>query len=710
MPLPTPQNLKPHSSLIPYPFSLITFPAALLLIALHALLALSAASTKSTTFDEPIHFIGGYSYWTYNDYRIHAENGNLSQRIIALPSALSSSIPPGMENDPYWQAGSGYPVAWSYLFTLKADPDTLIFRGRAMVTLASCALALLVFLAAKRLSGPLGGLIALAAYALHPAILANASLMTSDLLAALAFALSTCALWACLHHLTPWRLLGLTTAAASMALIKFSFPLFFPIALALIAITLYRNKPWLISLPKFHRRLTTRRHRATAALAMSLAVTLGVFVLIWAAYGFRYQATSPSLQSAGGLLFQLNPLLLELGSKGKILAFFADHHLLPEAFLYGMAHVLKFSEGRYTLLSGQYFQSGSPWFYPASLFYKTPLPLLALLPLALIGLLALRTRRLRVTLYHASPWLCLATLYMAAAILSPVNLGIRHILPAITAITILLGFAAASFTPTSLPHRLTRHLPLFTKALTLLLCLALTYESIKTWPNYIPYFNPLAGPPNLRYRQFSDSNLDWGQDLPDLTSWARLNLIDLNPNNRSATIPGPLHLSYFGSARASFYDVPAISLQSYFPQPDQPPLPNLYSPGVYAISATRLMVFPSEFGPAWSDYLDNAYVERRNFFDRFFKTAPNSPQRAQIQGALTRDQIGIALQEYETLRFSRFCAFLRHREPFHQINHSILLYQLSAQDLELFFYGPTPGNGPTIHNQRPENRVDLPIP
>ncbi len=729
---------SPHNSL-PHSHPRLKALCVTLLILLHALLALSAASTKSATFDEPIHLIGGLSYWKYNDYRIHAENGNLAQRIIALPDAILPGVPDGMDQDPHWLRGSGYPVAWRFIFGDNIDHHTLVLRGRIMVTLASGLLALTLFLAAQKLWGPAGAFTTLAAYALHPIILANAAIMTSDLLAALSFILTTWALWACLHKLTPLRLAALIVSAAAMALIKFSFPLFFPIALAIAGITLWRNHPWRIDLPTLPKRATTRTARAAATLALAAAVIAGVWFLVWAAYGFRYQAVSPTLaNNTGGLLFSLDEMLPTLGTPGKILAFFSRWHLLPEAFLYGMAFVFKFSQGRFSLIAGQYFQSGTWWFYPASLFYKTPLPLLALFSITLLGLASIRRRRLIIKLYQAAPWLALALIFMAAAMLSPLNVGVRHILPALAAGLILLGYAAVAYAPR----------PIITKALAFLLCLALLVESATAWPNYIVHFNPLAGPRQNLYRNFSDSNLDWGQDLPALNTWARANIIDYHTPTSSTspsspsptqdtthrtqdspplppsltqdagrrtqdslpspTLRGPLFTSYFGSVPVAAYNLPGQRIQCYLDQPDEALFPVPYAPGIYAISATRLMVFPSAYGPAWSDFLDNAYAERRDFFQRFFSSPSNSPQRAQVQGSLTRNQIGQMLQEFETLRFSRFCAFLRQRQPLHQINGSILIYQVTAEDLERFFLGPTPGNGPVIHNQLPENNVDLP--
>ena len=43
-------------------------------------------------------------------------------------------------------------------------------------------------------------------------------------------------------------------------------------------------------------------------------------------------------------------------------------------------------------------------------------------------------------------------------------------------------------------------------------------ESLWRWPNYLAYFNQLAGGPSHGYRHLVDSSLDWGQDLPALNN------------------------------------------------------------------------------------------------------------------------------------------------------------------------------------------------
>jgi hypothetical protein len=72
----------------------------------------------------------------------------------------------------------------------------------------------------------------------------------------------------------------------------------------------------------------------------------------------------------------------------------------------------------------------------------------------------------------------------------------------------------------------------------------------------------------------SDSNLDWGQDLPLLADWQRRHL------------DRPVFLSYFGAADPSHYGIVyyRISVESQYPDA----MPSTAKKPILAISATML--------------------------------------------------------------------------------------------------------------------------
>ena len=70
-------------------------------------------------------------------------------------------------------------------------------------------------------------------------------------------------------------------------------------------------------------------------------------------------------------------------------------------------------------------------------------------------------------------------------------------------------------------------------------------ESVNIRPNYLAYFNQLAGGPSQGYKHLADSSLDWGQDLPALKKWL---------DGQGLQQPGGsgVYLSYFGTARPEY--------------------------------------------------------------------------------------------------------------------------------------------------------------
>jgi hypothetical protein len=106
----------------------------------------------------------------------------------------------------------------------------------------------------------------------------------------------------------------------------------------------------------------------------------------------------------------------------------------------------------------------------------------------------------------------------------------------------------------------------------MILAVGLALESIIAFPNYIPFFNAIARP--YRFRLLSDSNIDWGQDLPALAEWRRR-----NPTTK-------LYLRYFGTTDPAVYGIDYLNLPGGFWMGPPITWPDTKQPGVIAISTT----------------------------------------------------------------------------------------------------------------------------
>jgi hypothetical protein len=252
------------------------------------------------------------------------------------------------------------------------------------------------------------------------------------------------------------------------------------------------------------------------------------------------------------------------------LALFAlDHHLLPEAYLEGLLFARSASVYRISYLLGRVYTEGHWYYFPFAFLVKTPLATLGALLLAAATPVELR-KDPRPASFLLNPAIVFSLLlFTVTAIISSINIGLRHIFPVYP----LLYVAAAAGLA-----RLHAGRPRFARASFAFLGLALAVETLCSYPNFIPFFNVAAGGSKGGLRLLGDSNLDWGQDLPLLAEWQR--------GNAGRT----LYLAYFGSADPEYYGIHYHNLpQGYLfgPQPARGPVPTT---GVVAISAYNLQL------------------------------------------------------------------------------------------------------------------------
>jgi hypothetical protein len=601
--------------------------AAVALLAVFAWQALSASVQWSHTSDELAHITAGYAYDHFGDYRLQPENGILPQRVHGLaPLALDAKFP---ENEFLWRHSQVWQLGWSFFYEAGNPLGRLLLLARAGSTVFGLGLGLFLYLVARRWYGPAGGLVTLGLFCFCPNFLFHSALATSDVAGTLFLTLAAWACWWQLERRTHITLVvaGLVSGCALTA--KFSGLLVAPIfALLLGADAALRGPPGARG-----RRLAGN----IALIAGNAAIAVAV---IWLLYGFRFQAANTALPPVTEFTWPWAPGLHFAGWKGALIEQALAWHLLPEAYLRGLDYVLASEVARPAFLAGQYSTGGWRMFFPVLFLVKTPVALLlATLVIPILAAIrrgnrdAWRTRLLR--------WLPLAVTALvtwAAALNSTLNIGHRHILAVYPVLFVAAGSLAL------LPGRWW--------LLPLGLCGLQVAESRVIRPHYGAYFNFIGGGPDRAYRLVVDSSLDWGQDLPALSSWLQANR---RPDEK-------LYLSYFGNAWPPHYGVrptiflPAINLVT-------PPLqPYELEPGLYCISATSLAEVYSAFSGPW---------------------------QAAWEQALRND--AVSFEQLARLRFSRLCKYLQSRTPDANAGHSILIYRLDAAELDAALHGPVRG-------------------
>lgn len=627
---------------------------AILLALTHAMLALTATIEKSLTADEIAHLTAGHVYNVRGDYRLQPENGNLTQRWEALPMTLAR-VPLPSVNQPGWPRADVWNYGHAFFYEQGISSEEFIFLGRTMIALVSAATGLLVFFWSRTYFGWRGAFLSLALYAFCPAFLAHGALATSDVIMVFFFLAALWSWWRLLESPGPGRAALSAVVFGLSCVTKFSAVLLLPM-FALCALVWFLDQ----------QRMAGAR-APLARLARLAAVHVGVaWAIIWLFYGFRFSAFAPALaQDAGFYRGDWNWILADLRWKRSVIVFLRDWRVLPEAFLYGFAFVLQFARERAAFLNGAYRTTGWIGFFPYAFLVKTTLPLLGLVALGAIrgGQLAWQRggqSTLRV-LRPFTPLIVLFLVYGVSSLTIHLNIGHRHILPLYPVLFIAAGAFGAWFTARRL----------WPAIFVTMLLLWHIGASWRIRPDYLAYFNSIAGGPENGYRHLVDSSLDWGQDLPGLKTW-------LDRNTHGETV----YLSYFGSGEPDYYGIRAQRLPFIGGFKTFLPWVHL-GPGVYCIGATMLQHVYSARGlqGPWTLELEKEYQRMREFepaFDVYFR---DPAERAKMDQAASPDKWQRARARHDQLRFARLCHYLRARAPDAEVGYSILIYRLSAEEV-----------------------------
>jgi hypothetical protein len=262
-------------------------------------------------------------------------------------------------------------------------------------------------------------------------------------------------------------------------------------ALVLIALRLLgaRARPFRLSLSR-------RAWTAAIAVALTLIVMVGIYGPTRVYLTSADQAPSKALNFLVGSTGALHQLAYRWAARVPVPLGVQE---VPLNFLGVQWHN---DHGHLSFLLGRTGYAGWWYFYPVALAVKTPLVLL-LLGLAGLALLAVRGAR-TADIYQLAPAACFVSILAFCCAYSHINIGVRHVLIAYP----LLAMGAG----TALVEAWRRWPARAVRAVLLALLLAQFGTLVTSYPDYLAFFNPLAGAHPERI--LVDSDLDWGgQDL-----------------------------------------------------------------------------------------------------------------------------------------------------------------------------------------------------
>jgi hypothetical protein len=461
---------------------------ALLLLAMAANL-FAQISRKSLTNDEMIHIPAGYYHLVAGYFQLNNEHPPLVKMWAALPLLFIQPNEPPPAKD---ETEHNMNLTWRYQARFWSDnPEhfaAIIFWTRAFMILLTLALGLLIFLYARDLFGPRAACLSVALFAFDPTVLAHGRIVHTDMPAALVYLLFFHVLRGYLKKPT-WRRALIVGLASGIALAtKFSMIIMLPL-LAWLAIvgTVYAA------------RLNAPRKRTMLHAAL---VFLTILFVINAAYYFRRPEVTTS-----------DVAWVKLQSPEKFDNLMTGFHwgskIVPTYYLFGFYNFwLHTKHGHPTSLLGQYSSQGWWYYFPVAFALKTTLPFLILAIASLVwALWRLLIRRERQFLWILIPF----SIYLAVSMVSTINIGVRHFLPAY----LFLFMAGGALLDRLLRVRYPRHLAI---ALVAVLLSWPAVEALRAYPNYVPYLNQLASThPHWWY--LSDSNVEWGDDARELAEY-----------------------------------------------------------------------------------------------------------------------------------------------------------------------------------------------
>lgn len=651
----------------------------LVLLGISFVLAVSSVLHKSATADEGVHLTAGYNMVAHNDYRLNPENGNLPQRWGALPLLLMDIEPFPREGES-WEKSKMWRIEQNFLFESSNDFRKMFFHGRAMMAILGVCLNVLVFFWAMHLWGKGGAFIALFLSSISPTLLAHSRLITSDVALALFFLASVWGLWSLMHKVTVLRVLLAGVLTGLMCVSKFSAVIILPVAVLLLVIVLAKSASLSVQLGKLGtHRYETRLKRLAVLMPALLVSAFIAWGTIWAFFGFRYSGFNEVNVEEHSYIEPWEDVYEGSETLAPVIDWMRDYRFLPEAYLYGFAHVLFYSGQRHAFLVGNYSIEGWWYFFPFTVLVKTPFPVFILLGVVLL-LFAMRYlskdkshdfSQFVERIYSLSPLIITLLVYWCFSITSNLNIGHRHILITYPIVFILCGAVIRVFSQKGF----------FLKAVTMLSCLWMLIESARAFPHYLTYFNQSIGNRDSAYRYLVDSSLDWGQELPGIQKW-----IEGKAQGQ------PVYLSYFGRSSPQAYGVDArvISLRiDYFGALNIPPL----KPGYYLYSATSLQGIQNEIKYPWSHVHEQSYAQLLKDLKRLEKEAPSLNEKmALVEREGTEEWIN-KVRFFINLRNERLRLFLRERTPDEVINHSVLVYKLDEEQLKEYVIAPEVGFG-----------------
>jgi len=591
------------------------------LLALMFGLGMASMVGNSAIVDEIAHIPAGYAYLHYGDYRLNPEHPPLIKDLAALPLQFMHLKFPVNRSEWTTDVNGQWQAGWDFLYNMGNNADAILFWARLPILCLMVGFGVWLYWIARRHWGTAVALVALTFYALSPNFLGHGVLVTTDVGVSIFMFLCivTFARFIKVPNSKNMLLLSLALAAANLA--KFSGVLLY---LYLGLVTLF-----LVWLGRKPRLWTDRLKTYTGGFIASSALSV-LWIWIYYAPQVRNMPTAVQDRLITGSLPSSN-----VAGIAHFLVSLSHVPLMKPIVQYLLGVTMVFGRvagGNVTYFNGHVTNQSFHGYFPELFVLKTQVALLILLVACLVFVITTNKltplKRLWKTmvksfLAHTLEWTlgAFSVFYFAVSVAGNLNLGIRHILPVYLPLFALVALGSV---------KLWRHLTKtsWEKFSTIALAVLMAWYSLSTImaaPNFISYFNELIGGPGNADKYFSDSGVDWGQDLKRLVMY-----VDQHPQITHIAV------DYFGGGLPQYY----MCQRQYDAQG------NVLTDGSYDCSHSKFEQWHSQYGPYKGQYIAVSETFLEN--DRWYSEINDQPG-------------------YE---------YLREQKPIAKIGYSIYLYKL----------------------------------
>src|SRR5580704_5406554 len=458
--------------------------SAAIVILLFFASCLHSAKRDSVSWDESQHLYSGWLSWSRGDFGYNPEVPPLVKMWDAIPLLHREIKQPAFTGDPFKKEG----FVLGQRFLAANGIDRTLIPARIMASLLTVLLATLLFFCAREMFGDKPALFALLLFCLDPNFVAHGAYVTTDIGASFTMLAAVYAFYRYVKHPTVARMIMVGFAVGLAMTAKFTGVFIVPV-LCLIAALDY----WLSRDKATSARSASPRQLITA---MAVASVIGIGC-IWAIYHFRYAARPAPLQLNPATGDYLQKLASPLSRWALMTA--SKLHLLPEAYIYGLADT-KISAGDLpSYLFGRDYPGAPHWYFPAAFIIKSTLPFLIMLGLTVAVVFFGRWQMRREIIFLTVPPVFIFLLSTA----SNLGIGYRHLFPMFPMLYILIAGCAA--------HVVSKN-PKFAYGFAALL-LWQVITTVAARPALLAYANEAWGGPSKTHLYLSDSNVDWGQQL-----------------------------------------------------------------------------------------------------------------------------------------------------------------------------------------------------